>query len=1237
VSILVGYYPFIELLISLDCNMLDGQPYHDCLDLLVPARAEGEDEKVEFLLKTLNTILNSSGGKRETAVNEEFQGETPLTLGIKNDARTFVSQLLNMPALDINLLAPLQVALEEVNKLRVEEFGDQEMDQLMEERRQFLFSVITRLIDRNASLQLGSQNALIMAIDTGRVDLVRRMIDSGADLNFMCPLAHCLEVFTQPRAEEDRRQAMEKMAMVLLENGCDPNAGRVGPDQEPALDVAIKAQRVNLAKLLARSGTTGKTNGTNPETGEPMDNSLLRLEDQEGNPLIFSLLKRLLVASKAGDAAKVEVLQEVLVEVITNSPESTLNSEHDGFAPLDLALKCDNARVTDNLLELGAKFGPSALNDCLKELCDPDTEDDRKEFLDKMSVTLIKNGADVNQACQGVTPMDMALNFGSLPVVSTLIENGVNLKAVNSNGLTPPAVVATELGDPRLENEMGSERLEFLECAAAAMSESCPEILMDILDTCGSRPVGQQITLDLIENHNINTKAVRDSDNSTALHAAAKAGALPVVRAIVLRGTNINICTKFMQTPLMFAAYGGHTGVVDFLVSQEADMGQQGGQYLPRMTALHEACLRGSANVVKILVQAGAPVDARAYWERTPMHFAVFGGDASDEEGRLACVEQLIAGGADVNLMDIEGETGLSYAVERGYQAISDILLSNGADPCGPDVHGTTPMHHCIERSNSELFNMLLQSNPEQVETLGLLPWAVRAGYMEGVDTLTQPAGIVSVADVESHIIGQAFIGGWMCPLWNAAYFNQIGDGYSLAEVFLTQTQDLDVKDITGTTLLHRLVHWGGPNQTRFITTMLKAGADPNIKDDQFFTPLMQAVRIGNEAAAKALLNGGAEVTAEDVEASVARGDPGAGVLLSLGLTGAGPKQVPRCDASSAESVIAWCKETGLKFVDPDFPPCLVSLSGDVNAADTAGRYHDVEWLRAAENSAGVLLGPNDAVCGQLGDPFFVATLPDNPIPAFGDITKCAEGVYEVNVNGTTVVIDDFVPSFDGQPEFTKSASGLMWPLLYEKAMAKLAGCYDALSTIRRGGHIKGSRNVEDIALPEDVCTSARREYAIREYLDSAISAAALSGHDGDLEEFAAFFKETEKPAKYLDGEAHAMSSVGAYEQFSFPLRAPAISVKINDNTNIHVECARDPKCAEGKMVVCVAEVTPVSWRMVGGKVCNDGEVSVELDIYLRATGNPYVVFVGTPVSDAAVADVTLDIASDINCEVDKY
>jgi len=207
-----------------------------------------------------------------------------------------------------------------------------------------------------------------------------------------------------------------------------------------------------------------------------------------------------------------------------------------------------------------------------------------------------------------------------------------------------------------------------------------------------------------------------------------------------------------------------------------------------------------------------------------------------------------------------------------------------------------------------------------------------------------------------------------------------------------------------------------------------------------------------------------------------------------------------------------------------------------------------------------------------------------------------------------------------------------MWPLLYEKACAKLAGCYDALSTIRRGA-VPG---MPTVTLPETATPSARRAYSVNEFITPCLSAATLSSHEAVLEEFAQFFMATSRPELSLDGVSRAMSAVGLYEKYSFPMRTPALCVKVNSDTQLLVEAEREETPNGEKMVVCVCEVSEQTgtWRLLQGTVCEKTELQAELALELRATGNKYIVFAGTPVSNAAVPEVKLNLQTSKEVEI---
>jgi ankyrin repeat protein len=113
-------------------------------------------------------------------------------------------------------------------------------------------------------------------------------------------------------------------------------------------------------------------------------------------------------------------------------------------------------------------------------------------------------------------------------------------------------------------------------------------------------------------------------------------------------------------------------------------------------------------DVVKVLVEAGANVNARSKTGFTPLLFAVRQGDI--ESARL-----LLAGGADVNdatpptkslaaagmiatRATLDRTTALLVATGSGHEKMALFLLENGANPKVPDGRGVTPLHSAIQR-----------------------------------------------------------------------------------------------------------------------------------------------------------------------------------------------------------------------------------------------------------------------------------------------------------------------------------------------------------------------------------------------------------------------------------------------------------------------------------------------------------------------------------------------------------
>jgi len=1247
-AIMTTNFDFISMLIGKNCTIHDGFPFHTALNEI--RRAQGDNARIEFLEHTLKTLLEQTTEDNNIINEDKFRNEqgqlcTPLTLAIMNDAQEFTYQLLELDATSKTLCSPLVVALNEVNKLGTDDEDLQ--DDHTKARLDFLFDVIEKLLaDQNlteGSTTIDTVNGrttiLIMAIDTKKIELVRSILKSDQNdmVNFMRPLAHCLKVFEEKHASSAKRQTMDAMARMLLEYGANPDV-RVGDEQEYALTVAARAGKQQLTHDIIQMLPKHNKDSFDEQ-------------DRHGRPAIHRFLHWLQECDPHEDE-KIKFLEETLVQLVNTVNEDSLNVIINEQSPLDIAFQCGNlqpprgAEVIKALLSNNANFGASALVDTLKELQEPGLTAERKKFVEDAACTLIKNGADVNLGIGSMHPFNLTFNAGSADVLNAMLEDGedgqTRLDLHGSDGKPLAQTIAGELAELQAGND---DRKAFLIEAAVALGRKDPSVFHEILDSTKgssdfSQAVGFEICNELIKS-GIAVDAKRESDGATPLHCAASAGAKSILRALLEKDSDVNAVNNFNQTPLIYAAIAGHLDCVRALLAAGPDTSIAGGLYLKDMTALHEAALVGDPEIVRELVEASAPVDATAYWRRTPLHLAVVGGVAGEDRGRHQCVEALIQGGCDVNALDLDSETGLSYAVERDYHDVSDLLLKKGADPCGSDIHGTTPIHHCVENHNIEIFQNLLDNKPDTIEELGLLAPVIRAGFKPGIEPLAQACGKIDKIDALTGMIATANIGGWLAPLWNACYFGQT----EIAESFLAQVVDLNLKDHAQFTLLHRLIHWGGRHHTDFITTLLNSGHNLlNIRDRNNRSPLQVAVRLGNEAAALALRQGGAVASEEDVEVAKESGDPALHLMIG------GPPNLPSIDdRSSYENATRWCCEHNAKFLDSSFKPCLGSLVDVTDNSKLPGRYHDVEWVRAGEACKGHFSGAFDVTVGPLGDPFFLATLPDDPNSAFPHDAKESEhGLYEVTVQWMgetkTVMVDDFVPAIDGKPISLESASGMMWPLIYEKACAKVAGSYQALAALR---HAEKTIIDGHSSLPDRMQASSRRQHEVNNFISPCLSAAMLGGfasNDQALASFACEFGDSTKSEsnQMLDdllrpqSGSQPPSTIGNFDMMQFPIKSPAKVVKVTADTNIRAECSYSASAAGTCTVaLCVVEIANDNWRLVKASVSTAGQTSVVVETTLEASGNRYLVFVGTPTNKTGIEhELHLVIDSDLKIQV---
>lgn len=126
-----------------------------------------------------------------------------------------------------------------------------------------------------------------------------------------------------------------------------------------------------------------------------------------------------------------------------------------------------------------------------------------------------------------------------------------------------------------------------------------------------------------------------------------------------------------------------------------------------KLSPLHQAILRRKTNIVLLLLEHGADVQAPDTAGRTPIHMAV-------ERGDVELVRALLQRKADLTKRDRVGWTPLHHAAAKNQLGIARLLLDGGANPNQLSELGGTPLHEAAAGGGVEMTLLLLErgTNP---------------------------------------------------------------------------------------------------------------------------------------------------------------------------------------------------------------------------------------------------------------------------------------------------------------------------------------------------------------------------------------------------------------------------------------------------------------------------------------------------------------------------------------------
>ncbi len=450
--------------------------------------------------------------------------------------------------------------------------------------------------------------------------------------------------------------------------------------------------------------------------------------------------------------------------------------------------------------------------------------------------------------------------------VKLLLDHGADVNAQGFGGTTA-LIMAVSAG-----------RLECVDSLLGAKAKANARTILSALKLAVL--MGDKATLRHLVDR---TKPWRDdisSDEELAAIMGWKSDS-EVIQLLLAAGVNPNLTGDLVPYGPLHAAAAltGSRELLKLLLDAGAPLEKKDSQgYSP----LHCAVEDGRTDNVRFLIERGANVAAPALDGRTPLHSAA-------QTGHVEILRLLIERGAAVNATERNGATALMFAAIEGRPEAVEFLLSHGADPNHESRRGLCALDSAATGGVSVTLSSNDPGNPprDYGRCAELLIKAGahlehESGQQRGRTALGIAAenGVLPVVEVllrhGASIDNTAQDASGRKPLHRAAHK---GHAAVVRALIKAGGKDGITKMFEGVSA--HAMHWAAENNhVETLTALLDGGADVNARAFDQSTPLMWAEQRGMQEAAALLLQRGA-----DVHASA----NGGGTALSNAITGGHP------------------------------------------------------------------------------------------------------------------------------------------------------------------------------------------------------------------------------------------------------------------------------------------------------------------------------------------------------------
>ena len=386
------------------------------------------------------------------------------------------------------------------------------------------------------------------------------------------------------------------------------------------------------------------------------------------------------------------------VKLLLDSGSDINRSTKLGMLPLHYSLRYGNTDIVQNLLQRGSNVNCFALD--LKEEIRVRSQLTSALFIAisqknyNIVKALIEHGADVNLRDEyGTSALHYATENSWTEGIGLLLENraepnviggfhkGTAIHIVAKRNLLDVLKMLVKYGaDVNAIDHSGSTALHY------------------------AARIGAVETVKFLLQNSANVKAFTDSTWSTPLHLAAIVNSPSTLRLLIEHGADLDAADGRNKTALDLAAQFGLEENTRLLLKSKCEKADESRTRWPSSFALHFAARHSSFNILKMLIRQGYSVNAVDESGKTPLHYAAeFGCEAN------VCI--LLAHGGDVNGVTMcSRSTPLHLSARRNCPKALRLLIDSGANVMAIDGEGNTPLHCAADTGSVVSVRVLMSS-----------------------------------------------------------------------------------------------------------------------------------------------------------------------------------------------------------------------------------------------------------------------------------------------------------------------------------------------------------------------------------------------------------------------------------------------------------------------------------------------------------------------------------------------